>query len=175
MLCFAELHSLIADLGKKGGLLSPSVYDTAQVLRLYPPSEGVELGLTWLRSQQQIDGGWGDPAIPLSRHAPTLAAVLAFQTYQSQFVGAENCIDIGMRFLREHAPEWSVAHVDEFPVGVELTFPKLIEEAIDVGLEVPSLPYQDLFAIGNAKRRKNRTHRASRWYYYSSLLGCMGL
>ncbi len=44
----AELRTLIGELGKDGGLISPSVYDTAQVLRYYPPKEGVEPALHWL-------------------------------------------------------------------------------------------------------------------------------
>ncbi|MGZ3457426.1 MAG: hypothetical protein ACXU86_02855 [Archangium sp.] len=32
----AELRSLVSALGAKGGLMSPSVYDTAQVLRILP-------------------------------------------------------------------------------------------------------------------------------------------
>ena len=51
-----ELRSLIGDLGKGGGSISPSVYDTAQVLRLYPP-EDTGPAFAWLRSQQQSDGG----------------------------------------------------------------------------------------------------------------------
>ena len=69
---FADLRTLIADLGKDGGLISPSVYDTAQVLRFCPPKEGVEPALEWILGQQQPDGGWGNPAVPLSRTVPTL-------------------------------------------------------------------------------------------------------
>ena len=35
----AELRQIVHDLGSKGGLVSPSIYDSAQVLRLYPPAD----------------------------------------------------------------------------------------------------------------------------------------
>ena len=72
-----DLQCQIADLGKDGGLIGPSVYDTAQVLRLMPPREGVGPALSWLTEQQHPDGGWGDPSVPRARDVPTLAAVLA--------------------------------------------------------------------------------------------------
>jgi len=70
----AELQSLMADLGKAGGLISPSIYDTAQVLRLYPPPEGPEPTLDWLLQQQQADGGWGDPSVSYARAGDNFSA-----------------------------------------------------------------------------------------------------
>ncbi len=73
----ARLQGLLPQLGKGGGRISASVYDTAQVLRAYPPSGGVTPGLEWLKQQQQADGGWGSPSAPLYRRISTIAAVLA--------------------------------------------------------------------------------------------------
>lgn len=72
-----NLHMLIANLGKGGGLISPSVYDTAQTLRFYPPASELKPALDWLIGQQRADGGWGDPSMPQTRDAPTLASILA--------------------------------------------------------------------------------------------------
>jgi hypothetical protein len=47
-----ELRSLIQNLGQDGGLIGPSIYDTAQVIRLAPPASGVQHTLHWLVSQQ---------------------------------------------------------------------------------------------------------------------------
>ena len=76
-LLITDLRHLVSDLGKDGGLTSPSIYDTAQVLRLAPASESTCATLDWLLAQQKADGGWGNPAIPLTRDVPTLATVLA--------------------------------------------------------------------------------------------------
>src|SRR5262249_46866957 len=75
-----NLRALVSELGKAGGTLTPSIYDTAHVLRHCPP-EDVRPGLEWLLAQQQADGGWGPPAIPLARHVPTLAAILTLSVY----------------------------------------------------------------------------------------------
>jgi hypothetical protein len=76
-----DLRSLIINLGKDGGLISPSVYNTAQVLRVFPPQQDVWPAVNWLLEQQQANDGWGDPAVPLARDVPTLASVLALHTY----------------------------------------------------------------------------------------------
>src|SRR4028118_281956 len=68
-----DLRSLVTDLGKDGGLMGVSVYDTAQVLRLYPAQDRIEPAIGWLLSQQQADGGWGCATLPHARDAPTLA------------------------------------------------------------------------------------------------------
>ena len=80
-LLITDLRHLVSDLGKDGGLTSPSIYDTAQVLRLAPASENTCATLDWLLAQQKADGGWGNPAIPLTRDVPTLATVLALSMY----------------------------------------------------------------------------------------------
>ena len=103
-----DLIHLIEQLGRNGGLISPSVYDTAQVLRLYPPKEGVEPGLEWLLSQQQADGGWGTPTVPLHRDMPTLAAVLALDTYSDRVQSAD-AVDAGLEFLRRQSGQWDSA------------------------------------------------------------------
>src|SRR5690606_29242614 len=63
----SNLRMVISNLREDGGLMSPSVYDTAQVIRFSPPREGVEQTVEWLLMQQHDDGGWGDPAAPKTR------------------------------------------------------------------------------------------------------------
>src|SRR5262245_17057631 len=95
----ADLRSVIADFGKDGGLVSASVYDTAQTIRLAPPSEGIEGAVEWLLDQQQPDGGWGAPVAPRSRDAPTLAAILALQTCRQQR-RIQAATEAALQFLR---------------------------------------------------------------------------
>ena len=150
-----DLRSLIADLGKDGGLISPSVYDTAQVLRFCPPEEGVEPALEWILGQQQPDGGWGNSAVPLSRHVPTLASVLALLTYNEKNPKKiESRAQAGIEFLQQHATEWQDAHIDDFPIAVEVVLPKLIQDAQELGITLPKKPYATLIKLGNKKRRQ---------------------
>ena len=72
-----ELSELIPQLGLGDGLMSASVYETAQLLRFYPFEETRGTVIQWLLAQQEDDGGWGEPSTPLYRAVPTLAAVLA--------------------------------------------------------------------------------------------------
>ncbi len=150
-----DLRSLIADLGKDGGLISPSVYDTAQVLRFCPPEEGVEPALEWILGQQQPDGGWGNTAVPLSRHMPTLASVLALLTYNEKNPKKiESRAQAGIEFLQQHATEWQDAHIDDFPIAVEVVLPKLIQDAQELGITLPKKPYATVIKLGNKKRRQ---------------------
>src|SRR5690349_7476413 len=112
-----DLRYLVRDLGKDGGLIGPSVYDTAQVLRMAPPAEGVRLALDWLLVQQQPDGGWGDPAVPRTRDLPTLAAVLALHTHSRQYPEARAMIQTGLAFLYRQAPHWNGPLPDDIPVA----------------------------------------------------------
>ena len=154
---FAELCSLVTALGKDGGLISPSIYDTAQVIRLYPPKEGVEPALHWLLNQQQVDGGWGEPEVPYARDVPTLAAVLALHTY----AGAANtgkaqhshAIDAGLAFLDQQAEQWAEMPMDALPIATEMILPYLIEEANRLGLGINRAPYATLYQLRDRKCR----------------------
>src|SRR6188768_2248669 len=100
----AELRQLIRDLGTEGGLVSPSIYDSAQVLRLYPPTD-YQPALEWLLQQQQADGGWGDPSVPHTRDVPTIGAMLALKERDSR-PAARAAIAAGCTFLRNHGNHW---------------------------------------------------------------------
>ncbi len=166
-----DLRALIRDLGKDGGLMSPSVYDTAQVLRLYPAEGRIWPAVNWLLAQQQPDGGWGNPHMPLSRAVPTLAAILALRRYCERRTTID-ALEAGKTFLRRQLSYWDKPLPDDLPVGMELLLPYLFEEAareeaeddkagvpIKVRLDLTLAPYKALIALGERKRAKIRTYQ----------------
>jgi hypothetical protein len=142
-----DLRHLIGDLGRDGGLISPSIYDTAQVVRLAPPETGVWPALNWLMAQQHADGGWGDPVVPRARDVPTLAAVLALSAHQQRRVVRES-VQAGVAFLRRQAAHWSGPLPEDIPIGIELLLPALLDEAARQGIALPTRPYAELIALG---------------------------
>lgn len=148
----ADLRTLIRSLGQTGGKISASVYDTAQGLR-FAPAPDVQPAVHWLVSQQYTDGGWGHAAAPLARHVPTLAAILALQTYVPQFPDLQKHIRPGLDFLQQHAYKWQPPLPEELPVGVELILPTLLREAKNSGLDLPEEPYQAIIELGGIKRK----------------------
>jgi halimadienyl-diphosphate synthase len=148
-----ELRSLVSQLGQKGGLISPAVYDTAQVLRLAPVANDRECVIAWLIAQQNSDGGWGPQAAPCARDLPTLAAALALRA-QCLSKEGHTAAEAGFAFLRRYAPKhWSESIADDAPVAVELLLPRLLDEAVSEGIELPITPYTALRAQGEQKRR----------------------
>jgi len=147
-----DLRSLIDNLGKDGGLISPSVYDTAQVLRFYPAQQDVWPALEWLLGQQQADGGWGNPNTPLARDVPTLTSVLALHSYNKRKTTYE-AIRAGLAFLQRQMNQWEQLQPNELPVGVELLLPSLLNESVSLGLELPQEPYGTLVALGKQRRK----------------------
>ena len=146
----ADLRSLVANLGKDGGQMSASVYDTAQALR-YAPPEKPQPALDWLKSQQQDDGGWGEYGVSLPRHIPTLAAILALDAYAQDFDTRER-IQEGLFFLQQNAFEWQPPLPEEMPVGAELIIPTLLCEAEGHNLDIDIMPYRALIELGQKKR-----------------------
>jgi hypothetical protein len=144
----AELRTIIGDLGRSGGLMGPSIYDTAQVLRLAPEVGSPELTIEWLVAQQHADGGWGEPSTPLARTATTLAALLALAVHCGN---SHPSVSAGLRFLHHQAHVWDGPLPEDLPAGVELLVPHLADEAAALGLSVPDA-YGSLRALG-ARRR----------------------
>jgi hypothetical protein len=147
-----RLRALLLDLGKGGGVISPSVYDTSHLLRLRPPA-ALQQGLDWLRARQEADGGWGPVrGSSLARHVPTLAALLTLRS-QQEATGAAASIRAGIDFLRSRAGDWEGNLPDDIPVAAELILPVLLHEAAARGLDVAEAPYASVAALG-ARRRK---------------------
>lgn len=149
---FAELQALVADLGKDGGLISPSIYDTAQVIRLYPPSEGPEPAIEWLLQQQHRDGGWGEPSAPYARDVPTLAATLALHRY-AESPKYQAAMEAGIEFLAQQAAQWIDFPIDALPIATEMILPYLLEEAHRAGLHLDRKPYAKLYHLRDRKCR----------------------
>ncbi|EYF08696.1 hypothetical protein [Chondromyces apiculatus] len=145
----AELRCTIRDLRRGGGMMGPSIYDTAQVARLAPPPEGARPALTWLVAQQQPDGGWGDPLHGHARDVPTLAALLALGT--SPEAEHRAALRHGVAFLHAHARLWEGPQPEDMPTGVELLVPCLLDEARRMGIEVPHTSYATLIAMGRRR------------------------
>jgi hypothetical protein len=152
-----ETVTTVSSLGKDGGLITASIYDTSQVLRFWPSTEK-ESCIAWLLEQQGSDGGWAfQSASSYFRDLPTLAAVLALHSQGR----APDAVRAGLAFLREGAAKWSLPLPDAIPVGVELIFPRLVGEAQAAGLEIATEPYHLLLEIRRRKLRAIEQVKAS--------------
>ncbi|WP_257459601.1 prenyltransferase/squalene oxidase repeat-containing protein [Archangium lipolyticum] len=149
----AQLRVEIQALGAQGGVLSPSIYDTAQVLRYAPPQDP-RPAIDWLLRQQRPDGGWAPEVLPLARHIPTLAAVLALRQSGGDSPEIRRAVERGIAFFRDHAGEWAFegALPDDIPVAAELTLPRLLGEAAEAGIDLPQKPFQTVRALGDRRR-----------------------
>jgi halimadienyl-diphosphate synthase len=148
---FADLQHLIAELGDNGGLISPSIYDTAQVLRYAPPQD-VRPVITWLIDQQEPDGGWGTPGTPRARDVPTLAALLALQVHGDDQMVRQS-IHAGLAFVAAHGRHpWQGPLSEDIPVGVELLLPRLLDEAANQHIFIDHTPYAELIKLGQRRR-----------------------
>jgi hypothetical protein len=145
-----ELSELIPQLGLGDGLMSASVYETAQLLRYYPFEETMGTVIQWLLSQQEDDGGWGKPSTPLYRAVPTLAAVLALHCRGGE--AALPAVHAGLRFLDSLLPLWRPPLPDQIPVGFELTLPSLLDDAQTAGLVRVRTPYAAVDEMGYRRR-----------------------
>lgn len=145
---FGDLNALVAAMGSGGGHISPSVYDTAQVLRFYPPPQGTDAAVAWILSHQHPDGGWGNPELPLGRDVPTLAALLLLHEHR---IAPEAQVK-ALTFLRQQAAQWHAPLPMDIPIGVEMILPSLLEEARAAAIEIPIGPYDALIELGTRRR-----------------------
>lgn len=149
-LLLTDLTELVSTLGQDGGQISASVYDTAQTLRFAASSDS-DATLEWLSDQQHSDGGWGDPAIPRSRAASTLAAVLALHA-RGHGQHADQAVRAGLAYLGDQAHLWDTLP-DDMPIAAEVVLPRLVDEALDAGLTLDPLAYTKLRTLGNRRKR----------------------
>lgn len=134
----AEIVELLKTLGN--GRISVAAYDTAWVARLSKryPGRGFEKTLEWLRRHQNEDGTWGAPLLHYhDRFASTLAAIVALRE-----VG-EGTRD-ERRVKRGEAALWKLVsrlgRDDSDTVGFPIIVAALVEDAAELGLDVPRPP-----------------------------------
>lgn len=130
---FGQMRLLIRSLGENGGLMTPSIYETAQVLRFCPEYVEVDNVIDWLLRRQQPDGSWGERSSPLYSDAPTLAVLLALRAYR-RHVPVREAVGAAERYLRRQETPVLPADGEYLPVGVELVLPSLLDGAEESGL-----------------------------------------
>jgi hypothetical protein len=116
---------------------SASAYDTAWVA-MVPSLDSSQQPqfpqcLSWIIDNQLLDGSWGIPYLIIKdRLCHTLACVIALRKWNA---GIQN-VETGLRFLRENIE--GIVHEDEYtPIGFQIIFPAMLEEARGLGLELP--------------------------------------
>jgi hypothetical protein len=130
---FRRLRMLLRRLGRHGGSITPSIYETAQVLRFCPQFVNADEVIGWLLHRQQRDGGWEQAEAPLYRTVPTLAAVLALHE-QGRSAAARRAKEDGLRYLARQHQAIDASSGQYLPVAMELILPRLLNEAEAAGL-----------------------------------------
>ena len=148
-----KLRHLLAQLGSDGGLLTPSIYETAQALRFATDGTTTESVVEWLLQQQQPDGGWGDKAAPLYRAVPTLAAILALAERAPGNMRIRCANTAGLEVFRSMASYWQPPLADDIPIAAELILPRLLDEAERLGLSVSTDSFDSLRQLGQQRRQ----------------------
>ncbi|KAJ3692495.1 hypothetical protein LUZ60_012845 [Juncus effusus] len=158
-----RMETLIKEIKNKfrsmdDGETSPSAYDTAWVARIKSESDPTKpqfpTCLDWVRANQLEDGSWGEPTFYLlyDRLVNTLSCVLALKMWNA---GHEQ-IEKGLEYLRENMEKIEEESRGLITVGFELVFPWMLNEAKDLGLDLPyDLPcLQDIFKFREKKMKR---------------------
>lgn len=174
----AQLRAFLRALGEGGGRSSPSVYDTAQALRLVSTTPGHhaaafcalrERRLDWLRAQQAEDGGFGAGPAPLARSVATLAAVLALhpdspaggprdEACSCSAVADRWQVERGLAYLQSQAQVAPAGGV--LPSAAELILLDLLAAARRFALPVPQGPaYEALRSQGASRQAQVQRER----------------
>ncbi|KAH8966273.1 hypothetical protein BDL97_03G016600 [Sphagnum fallax] len=121
------------------GNISVSPYDTAWVA-LVPALDGsggpqFPKSLQWIIDNQLPDGDWAacDFFLGFDHVCNTLACVIALKTWRS---GAEN-VERGLEFIRLNLGKIEEGDPAHMPIGFEIVFPTMLEEAKALGLDLP--------------------------------------
>ncbi|NTW00820.1 MAG: hypothetical protein HGA19_05850 [Oscillochloris sp.] len=148
------VYTLLDSVRQSAGLVSASIYDTAQVLRFQPDLVNRDEVVTWLLSQQEADGGWGTPALPVARLVPTLACLLAIRE-SPRTKETIHAIEAAQHFLSNLSASWPDDIPNDMPVGMELLLPVLLDEICQSD-EKPfdSRPFQPILEIGQHRHTK---------------------
>jgi len=132
-----EARQLLNEIGP--GLISPSAYDTAWLVRLM--EQDAELGkgaLEWLCQNQLPDGSWGTgtPVCYQDRIICTLSAMTALARFgrRAQDRKAISNGLIALETLTKNATRQLVANPASSTVGFEMLAPALIAEAEELGI-----------------------------------------
>lgn len=137
--------------------MTPSVYETAQVLRFCPNLIDVDNVIHWLLTMQRPDGGWGEEWAPMYRDVPTLAAILALRS-QDQCARINKAWNDGVRFLEEQSTCLQAEDGEYLSAAIELIVPTLLDQAGDMGLYLVRERFRYLEDLGAQRRRLIASH-----------------
>nr|WJJ50358.1 diterpene synthase 4 [Cephalotaxus harringtonia] len=135
--CIETIKNMFRSIGD--GEISISAYDTAWVARI-PALDGsgepqFPSSLQWIIDHQLTDGSWGDAHIfhVRERIGSTLACVIALKTWNTYPHGVKK----GLSFLRTYIPKINDEDDVYSPIGFEIVFPALMEDAKFMSLDLP--------------------------------------
>nr|UPQ49771.1 ent-copalyl diphosphate synthase [Lunularia cruciata] len=137
------------------GEISISPYDTAWVA-LVPALDGSEgpqfpKCLEWIISNQSSCGSWGDAEYfsYYDHIINTVACIVALKTWER----SPEVIERGAKFIRDNLQKLQSEEDAHMPIGFEIVFPALMDNAEALGLD---LPYDSLFlqAIETERQKK---------------------
>ncbi|KAM0857064.1 hypothetical protein ACQ4PT_048739 [Festuca glaucescens] len=148
-----DIRSMMRSIGD--GEISISAYDTAWVAivkKMDGDSPQFPSSIRWIIQNQLSDGSWGDEAFFLvqDRMINTLACVIALKSWNIH----EDEQEKGLSFIRENWWRLEDEELDDWMLGgFEIIFPRLLEMAVDLGLDVHCDEYalRDVFAKRDQK------------------------
>nr|UPQ49774.1 ent-copalyl diphosphate synthase [Vittaria appalachiana] len=121
------------------GEISISAYDTAWVA-MVPSLDGSNKPqfpqcLKWIIDNQFYDGSWGDGELFLAydRVCSTVACLVTLKLWN---VGHQN-IEKGVNFVRNNISKMNHEAEDYMPIGFEVVFPTMMDDAKALGLNLP--------------------------------------
>ncbi len=142
-------------LGAQRGVVSSDLYSTAWVA-LVPSQDNPRLPawpetLTYIRTHQLPDGGWGNPRVynAHERTIATLACLLAL----AQWPAADHALRIERGVLALHQYANDLPFEAHETVGFELLLPRLIQELNQYGLSLLLPQWRSSLQAGQQKLR----------------------